>query len=447
VIHLPSHDNPAVSLIVLLDGAAEMGERCLRAIAASEDAVPSETVVLLNDPDAALEALVRRSTSGARVIVSRANSGPGVGWNLGAAVARAPRLATLHEDSEPDAGWLAPLCEVMAEYGAGAVGSRLYNGDGSVQNCGWVLYSDAGPQQLNELVAPEVVAATEPTPADMLSGAAMLLDREAVRAAGGWDERFHPAVFVDIDISTAMWSQGRPVLSVPASGVRHQGGAFDRRGNTALTGPRLRSFLYERHRDRFLAKWGAAVRGGAPPPADAEPESIKASARAALSHTRERMERVRSGSWTPAGNAQSAERPFSGTPAPVLDNGDGTYVVAPDVEAALNHAESELVSDYCGWLASEEATARTQLAELNGLLHHSQLEIADLHAQISGLHDQISVLHGQHADLQRRHDEVALTLDRILHGNTWRLRNLVHRILHRLRTASAHLTNRIRKQT
>jgi GT2 family glycosyltransferase len=421
MIRLPSADNPEVSVIVLLDGAAEMGERCLRAIATADDAIPCETVILLNDPDPALENLVRRSTTGGRVILSRANSGPGVGWNIGAAVARAPRLATLHEDSEPDAGWLTPLCETMAEYGAGAVGSRLYNRDGSVQNCGWVLYSDASHQQINALVAPEIVAASEPTPADLLSGAAMLVDREAVRAAGGWDERFHPAVFVDIDISTAMWNQGRPVLSVPASGVRHQSGAFDSRPNTPLTGPRLRRFLFERHRGRFLAKWGPAVRGLAPPPPDMEPESVKAAAQAALVLTRQRAEQVRAESWKSPVPPQSADAHFSGIPALVLDPGDGTYAVAPEVEAALNVAEAELVNDYCRWLVHLEEEASNHLQEAHEVLRHRDRELAETQTHV--------------ANIEAQNKDLSITLDRIVRGNTWRLRTLIHRIAQGIRTA------------
>ncbi len=344
-----------------------------------------------------------------------------MGWNLGAAVARAPRLATLHEDSEPDAGWLTPLCEAMTESGAGAVGSRLYNRDGSVQNCGWVLYSDASHQQINALVAPEVVAASEPTPADLLSGAAMLVDREAVRAAGGWDERFHPAVFVDIDISTAMWNQGRPVLSVPASGVRHQSGAFDTRPNTPLTGPRLRRFLFERHRGRFLAKWGPAVRGLAPPPADMEPESVKAAAQDALVLTRQRAEQVRAGSWRSPVPPQTAEPRFSGIPAPVLDAGDGTYAVAPEVEAALNVAEAELVSDYCRWLVRIEEETANHLQEAHEVLRHRDRELAEAQTHI--------------ANIEAQNKELSIALDRILHGNTWRVRTLIHRILQGIRTA------------
>lgn len=420
MIRLPSAPDPVVSLIVLLDGAAELGERCLRAIAAAEDGVPCETVILLNAPDAPLERLVRRSTTGGRVVLSRANAGPGVGWNLGAAVARAPRLATLHEDSEPEAGWLAPLCEAMTESGAGAVGSRLCNDDGSVQNCGWVLFSDASHRPITAAVAPEVVAAADPTPADMLSGAAMLVDRDAVRAAGGWDERFHPAVFVDIDLSTAMWSQGRPVLSVPASRVRHRSGAFDRRPNSALTGPQLRMFLFERHRDSFLAKWGSAVRDLSPPPADAEPETLRAAVEAALPHTRQRLQRVRSEGPRPEGPAARAELRFTGVADPVREDGGAGYAVAPQVEEALTATEAVLVEEYCRWLVKRSGELTVYLGEATEELARLRRQIADRDAHI--------------ANLQRDHQQLAATLNGILGGRTWRLRNFLVGALRRLRT-------------
>ena len=416
MIRLPAASDPEVSVIVLLDGAAEMAERCLRAIAAGDPGVPCETVILLNDPDEELENLVRGSTTGGKVIVCRANAGPGVGWNLGAAVASAPRLATLHADSEPEPGWLRPLCEAMDESGAGAVGSRLYNADGSVQNCGWVLFSDASHWILDEATAPEVVAATEPTPADMLSGAAMLLDREAVRAVGGWDERFHPAVFMDIDISTAMWGQGRPVLSVPASRVRHESGAFDRRPNSLLTGPRLRLFLFERNRRPFAEKWGATVTGLAPPPDGGEPEAIAAAVQAALPRTRARAERVLAGK-PPSPPAPRAERRFTGVAAPVLDDGEGGYAVAPEVASALQAAERELIGDYLRWLIEREDEVSGHLAMVNEILADQRGDIAMLNTAVE--------------DLRRENERVASALNDVLASRVWRLRTRLARLLRR----------------
>lgn len=401
-------------MIVLLDGAAEMAERCLRALAAAEGDVACETIVLLNDPDEELEELVRKSTTGARAIACRANAGPGVGWNLGAAVARAPRLATLHEDSEPEPGWLRPLCETMDESGAGAVGSRLLNGDGSVQNCGWALFSDASHLPLNEATAPEVVAATDPTPADMLSGAAMLVDREAVRAVGGWDERFHPAVFMDIDVSTAIWAQGRPVLSVPASRVVHEGGAFDRRPNSPLTGPQLRRFLLERNGPRFVAKWKALMRDLAPPPADSEPEANRAAVGAAHSLTQARAERVAGGEKPDS--PEQAERRFTGVESPAVEDGDA-YAVAPAVVEALRAGERELVDAYCRWLVEQEERVSAQLATADVTVANQERELAELRAAV--------------AAVEHQNREVHATLAGIVNSRTWRLRNSLARLRRR----------------
>ena len=400
-------------MIALLDGAPELAERCLRALAADDASVPYETVLLLNDPDPVLEDLVRKSTTGAKVIVSRANAGPGVGWNLGVEVAAAPRIATLHEDSEPNAGWLVPLCETMSETGAGAVGARLYNGDGSVQNCGWALFANGLPAALNAASAPEVVASTEPTPADVISGAAMLVDREALNAIGGWDERFHPAVYGDIDVSTAMWNQGRLVLSVPAASVVHQSGTFGRRPNSVLTGPRLAVFLIERNRERFLAKWGRAMDSRAPAPPDNEPENTRAAVEVALPVLRERAERVRAGEGQ-QGQAKHPKRHFTDVPTPVLAQDDETFAVAPEVEGSLRAAEQELIGDYCRWLTDREAGMFDELAEARELLKGYQRQILDL---------------------QREHAEVLTQLDHARRGSVWRLRNRARRALRRLRDA------------
>lgn len=411
MIELPTPDDPAVSVIVLLDGAVGLAERCLTALAACEESVPFETVILLNDPDPELEGFVRDSTRGGRVVLSRANAGPGVGWNLGAAVARAPRLATLHEDSEPAPDWLSPLTEAMDAHGAGAVGARLYDHDGSVQNCGWALFADASHQQIDAETAPEVTAATEPTPADMLSGAAMLVDREAVRAVGGWDERFHPAVFVDIDVSTALWNLGKPVLSVPASRVRHESHAFDRRGNSPLTGPRLRTVLFERNSAPFLEKWGPFVTERAAAPDHTDPVSVKSATAAALELTRERAARVSSGEWSPPRPEARAEPRFSSlADPPVVDAGDGSFRVAPAVEAALTAAEAELVRHYCLWLVRKEEYEFERL-----LAAHRELQWWE----------------GKSAAIEQDHDEVARRLNQVFNSRTWRLRTAVARLLGR----------------
>jgi hypothetical protein len=66
------------------------------------------------------------------------------------------------------------------------------------------------------------------------------------------------------------------------------------------------------------------------------------------------------------------------------------------------------LGEYCRWLARREEETAGRLREAHELLHQAQQEVAEL---------------------RRQHQELAVTLDRILHGNTWRLRTLVHRLL------------------
>jgi GT2 family glycosyltransferase len=425
-IVLPGAAEPEVSIVVLLDGSAAMAERCLRAIGAADDrSIACETVLVLNRPGPELEALVRDGTTGARLIVTRANAGAAVGWNLALDVARGARVAVLHEDAEPDAGWLRPLVAALAEHGAGVVGSRLFYGDGRLQSCGWVLCSDGTPLMLDEASAPEAAAAHEPTMADMVSGAAMLIDRDVLRAAGGFDERFHPAVYSDVDICIAAWRQGRPVLSVPTSTARHEAGALDRREDPVLTGPGLRWFLYARNRDRFLAKWGATVRARVAPPVDGTPHAKQATVAAALARLREPV--------AENGSPPVASREFTAT-AGLVQADDGTYGLPSEVEARLDAAEEELIREYCAWLAARDATNERELGELRAHiawrdheLTASRDRVVELERDLAVARDRAAAADAELVALRRD----AHTLHLILGGRWWRLRERLRRALRR----------------
>jgi uncharacterized coiled-coil protein SlyX len=194
--------------------------------------------------------------------------------------------------------------------------------------------------------------------------------------------------------------------------VVHASGTFDRRPNSLLTGPRLRLFLFERNRQRFLNKW-PFVRDLAPAPADGEPETIRAAVQAALPHTRARLERVRGGK-APSSPAGQAQRHFTGVGKPVLEDSSEDYRVAPEVESALRDAEGKLVEDYLRWLIAKEEEVDDHLVEAHEALAHQRQDIATLNEAI--------------AELRRGNQELAETLDRFANSRTWRLRTRLARL-------------------
>jgi uncharacterized Zn finger protein len=92
----------------------------------------------------------------------------------------------------------------------------------------------------------------------------------------------------------------------------------------------------------------------------------------------------------------------------VIDAGAGAFEVADEVEKALDAAEREIVDSYCSWLARTEATTYDRVLEAHVWLK----ERGD-----------------ENAALREENRKLRATLDRILRGRTWRLRNSVLRIL------------------
>jgi GT2 family glycosyltransferase len=380
-VALPAAERPDVSIVVLLTDGVELVRECLSAIAAADDpALACEVVAVLNAAGPEVERLLERELTGARVVRSEVNTGTAPGWNLGFEAARAPWVALVHEDSAPRPGWLSSLLRAVAEHPrAGAVGSRLLLPEGVVENGGWVVWRDGYVTQLDDRTAPAALAARAPYPVDQCSSACLMVERAAWEQVGGFDERYFPAVYADTDLCTALWTLGRPVLSDPRSVVVHRKNAMVRADGGALRSFEFQRFLVERHRRRYVEKWGDALGAYA-----------------------ERDESVAPWDAPPAAVAAALERCAGRAAAP-----------APPAAPALPPPDRSLTG------GDPAGLARRLLA--------AQVEVQD--AFCDALAERLAATPGEAelADLRRR----AETHDRIVGGRTWRTRTAVRRALRR----------------
>ena len=376
LIELPASDDPVVSVLVLLTREASLAERCLRAVSVGHERdVPTEVVLVLNTPDDETRALVHERTRGARVIESTVNTGTGVGWNLGFAAARGRWVALLHEDSEPEPGWLGPVLETAeAHPRAAVVGSRLLWSDseraGTLCNRGDVIFRDGMPGYLID----EALEGEDPHVCDYCWSAAALIERAAWESVGGFDERYFPAMRHEMDLCIALWRSGRTVMCDPRSTVHHLGNAMVRDGGGPFAGHDFRWFLGERSRTRLVEKWGDALETFAwrDPELRFEPPTV-AELREGLART----------------EARAAAGPLVLDSVPrsvrMLSAPDGRWpeAVDPAMERRLLDAQLEVQRDFSGQLLA------------------SFMELRD---RIDGLTTR------------------AETLDRVLAGPWWRLR-------------------------
>ena len=173
---------------------------------------------------------------GATLVVPGANLGYGAAANRGVADARAPWLLVCNSDLVWQPGALDALVAAgEAHPRAGSLGPALLNPDGTVypsarelpsltQGAGHAILGRVWPGNpwTRAYQARQETAGDERT-AGWLSGACLLLRREAFEQVGGFDDGYF-MFFEDIDLGERLGRAGWANLYVPAAHVTHIGG-------------------------------------------------------------------------------------------------------------------------------------------------------------------------------------------------------------------------------
>lgn len=193
------------------------------------------------------------------VVRAYANHGFAAGCNLGTAHGVAPYVLLLNPDARLERADLAALVAVLDdEPAAGIAGPRILEADGALAHSQrrFPRRASTFAQALflhrlwplaawsDELIR-DRAAYERPGAPDWLSGACLLVRREALEAVGGLDEDFF-LYCEDIDLCARVRTAGWDVRYEPTATARHEGGVSGPR--EALLG------IYARNRVRYARK-------------------------------------------------------------------------------------------------------------------------------------------------------------------------------------------------
>ena len=239
------------------------GDSLRRAVTSAIDSGVGRVIVVDNgSQDGSLDLLGDRTSSGAVTILRNGrNLGFAAACNLGLARTAASEVLFLNPDCTLSPGALARLREVLrSDPTIGMVGGRLCDPDGTEQRGGRRRFPTPAnvigraftfiPRRWlgDDFMLHETPLPDGPVDVDAISGACMLVSRDALAEVGGWDDGYFLHC-EDLDWCRQFAAHGQRVVFVPDALVLHEKGVSSRSRPVFVEWHKHRGML------RFFRKW------------------------------------------------------------------------------------------------------------------------------------------------------------------------------------------------
>lgn len=256
MIVFPPGANPQASILLVGLRDAPLLLQCLKSVAENVKDVSYEVVLVLNDPSRRLCRELDESVSGVRVCGFRANLGFGDAVNYASTLARGRYLVLLNDDCVISPGWLEALVDTTDRLPrCGLVGSAVFNTNGTLQEAGAIVWSDGNTAMVGEGQPGEFTDVERKV--DYCSGLSLLVRRYVWERLGGFDDRYYPAYYEDVDLCFRAFEAGWEVWLQPRSVVHH--------ARSVSTTQLERAFFHQRGRKLFLERWAERLEHQEPP--------------------------------------------------------------------------------------------------------------------------------------------------------------------------------------
>jgi GT2 family glycosyltransferase/glycosyltransferase involved in cell wall biosynthesis len=239
-----------VTILIPVHGQWHWTERCLKALALTE-AADLANVVVIDDASKDNTFINMKRFSWAEVRQATQNLGFTRACNFGALGVETEFILFLNNDTEPLPGFLNSLIACAdSESDVGIVGSKLIYPDGNLQEAGSIIWRDGTGHNYGKNKDADEYRYLTPRNVDYCSGASVLVRTELFRKLDGFDERFAPAYFEDVDLSFAFRKIGFHTRYEPNSVViHHEGGSHGRDVTKGLKAYQVTN------KEKFCDKW------------------------------------------------------------------------------------------------------------------------------------------------------------------------------------------------
>jgi GT2 family glycosyltransferase len=239
-----------VTILIPVHGQWHWTERCLKALALTE-AADLAVVVVIDDASKDDTFKNMKRFPWAEVRQAPKNLGFTKACNFGAVGVETEFILFLNNDTEPLPGFLDSLLVCAdSESDVGIVGSKLIYPDGILQEAGSIIWQDGSGHNYGKYQDADEYKYLMSRNVDYCSGASILVRTELFQKLNGFDERFAPAYFEDVDLCFAARKMGFQTRYEPRSVViHHEGGSHGRDVTKGLKAYQVTN------KEKFCEKW------------------------------------------------------------------------------------------------------------------------------------------------------------------------------------------------
>ncbi|MGB8354461.1 MAG: glycosyltransferase family 2 protein [Chthoniobacteraceae bacterium] len=208
------------SVIIPVFGKAALTRQCLDAV--SQTSGNNYEVIVVNDASKDdTSAMLEAYGSAVTVVTHASNKGFATSCNDGAAAAKGDYFVFLNNDTIPKKGWLEALAAYADEHPrAGAVGAKLLFPNDTIEHAGMAIRNDGHPIHIYAGFAADHPAVNKSRRYQILTGACLLIRRDAFEEVKGFDTAFLNS-HEDVDLCLRLGSAGHEVHYCHTSEVYH----------------------------------------------------------------------------------------------------------------------------------------------------------------------------------------------------------------------------------
>ncbi len=226
-----------ISTIIVNHNAGDFLRRCIDSLLACQLELE---IIVVDNASTDGSALDLAAQTPVKLISNGANLGFAAACNIGARLASAPYLLFINPDCWVEPTSLERLLQALRGTGqVGMVGGLLVNPDGSeqagsrraiptpwrafVRAFGLAHFADRWPRLFSDFCLHKQPLPDHPVEMEAVSGACMMVSRQAMRDVGEWDEGYFLHC-EDLDWCMRFRQRGWQILFVPSARITHASG-------------------------------------------------------------------------------------------------------------------------------------------------------------------------------------------------------------------------------